>query len=131
MKASMLAGAVYFLIVFATGFVLGAIRVFILIPRMEELTAVAVELPIMLAIAWAVCGRILRAFDVARDVGTRLLMGTVAFLLLLAAELALGMIGFGRTIADQMAALTAPAGALGLAGQIAFAFFPLMKRRRT
>jgi hypothetical protein len=130
-KAAMLAGAAYFLIVFAAGFVLGTIRVFVLLPRMSELTAVAIELPFMLAIAWAVCGRILRAFDVARDVGTRLLMGTVAFLLLIAAELALGMIGFGRTIADQMAAWTAPAGALGLAGQIAFAFFPLMKRRRT
>jgi hypothetical protein len=49
--------------------------------------------------------------------------GALAFTLLLAGEWALGL-ALGQTSADWLAALTRPAGALGLAGQMLFALFP-------
>lgn len=43
------AGALYAIIVFLIGFILGTIRVLLLVPHMGETTAVISELPIMLA----------------------------------------------------------------------------------
>jgi len=61
--------------------------------------------------------------------GYRLAMGGVALVLLLGAELGLSVLAFGRTIAEHLASYGSPAGALGLAGQVAFALFPLLRRR--
>jgi hypothetical protein len=55
-------------------------------------------------------------------------MGGVALVLLLGAELGLSVLAFGRTIAEHLASYGSPAGALGLAGQVAFALFPLLRR---
>ena len=37
-------------------------------------------------------------------------------------------LAFGQTVATFLAAMTSPAGALGLAGQIAFALIPLVRQ---
>uniref|UniRef100_UPI0013D942F5 hypothetical protein n=1 Tax=Sandarakinorhabdus rubra TaxID=2672568 RepID=UPI0013D942F5 len=57
----------------------------------------------------------------------RAVMGGTAFLWLMAAELGLSL-AFGRTAGEHLAALLAPAGLLGLAGQILFAALPLLVR---
>ena len=49
------AGALYAIVVFSIGFILGTIRVLLLLPRLGETTAVIVEAPIMLAASWFVC----------------------------------------------------------------------------
>ena len=54
------AGAAYFAIVFAVGFVLGALRVTFLAPAVGPLPAVALELPVMLAASWWTCGWLMR-----------------------------------------------------------------------
>jgi hypothetical protein len=59
----------------------------------------------------------------------RLLMGAVAFVLLMLAELILFVAVFGGTAAGFVSALGTPEGATGLAGQVAFAAMPLMVRR--
>lgn len=124
------AGSVYFALVFALGALLGTLRVLVLVPRFGELAAVAFELPIMLAASWAVCGWTVRHLRGVAQVGARIVMGGIAFLLLLAAEFALGSAGFGRTFADQLASYRAPAAQLGLMAQIAFALFPLIRMLR-
>ncbi|TIX75996.1 MAG: hypothetical protein E5V21_21505, partial [Mesorhizobium sp.] len=53
-------GAVYFASVFAVGFALGTIRMLVLVPQLDELGAVAVELPVILTAAWIICGWLLR-----------------------------------------------------------------------
>ncbi|MEL7429628.1 MAG: hypothetical protein AAFN43_06475 [Pseudomonadota bacterium] len=45
------AGAAYFAIVFAAGFILGAARTFLLAPVAGEMLAVLVELPFILAVS--------------------------------------------------------------------------------
>jgi hypothetical protein len=49
------AGALYAIIIFVVGFILGTIRVLLLAPRLGETTAVIIEAPIMLAASWFVC----------------------------------------------------------------------------
>jgi hypothetical protein len=49
------AGALYATIVFLIGFILGTIRVLLLVPYLGKMTAVIIEAPIMLAASWFVC----------------------------------------------------------------------------
>lgn len=131
MPAAIRAGFVYFLIVFAIGFGLGAIRVGFIIPRIGELAATLAELPVMLALAWPLCRRIVHRFGVPPGVSARLAMGLVAFGLLMLAELALSVTLAGRTPAQHWALYHGLAAQIGLAGQIIFAAFPLMQRGAT
>jgi subtilisin len=50
------AGAAYFAVVFMAGFMLGVLRVVVLVPRFGETAAVLAELPVILLISWIVCG---------------------------------------------------------------------------
>ena len=126
--ASLGAGLAYFAVVFVAGFVLGTLRVLVVAPRLGEVAAVLAELPVMLAVSWTVCGWLLGRVALSGGWGYRLAMGGVALVLLLGAELGLSVLAFGRTIAEHLASYGSPAGALGLAGQVAFALFPLLRR---
>jgi hypothetical protein len=55
-------------------------------------------------------------------------MGAAGFALLMGAEIALSFLAFGRTLAEHLAAYRTPAGTIGLAAQLAFAIFPLIRR---
>jgi hypothetical protein len=112
------AGALYALIVFRIGFVLGTVRVLLIVPRLDETAAVLLEAPLILAASWFICRWCVDRLDVHRGIGPRSLMGTVAFLVLMAAEFALGRLGFGRSISEQLAAYASAPGAISLAAQI-------------
>lgn len=122
------AGIDYFAVVFATGFVLGTIRTMLLTPHVGELPAVGIELPIMLTESWLACGWALRRFTVSERFLPRLVMGDLAFGLLIGAETALGVLAFGRSLGEQMASYHELGAQLGLAAQVAFAAFPLIRR---
>jgi hypothetical protein len=128
--AALVAGVAYFALVFAVGFVLGTVRTLFLAPRIGPLAAVLVELPLMLVAAWLICRWLVRRLDVREAWSERLLMGAVAFVLLLAAEFALSVALFGGTAARFVTALGTPEGAAGVAGQVVFAAMPLLARRR-
>lgn len=117
---------VYAAAVFAAGFVFGTVRTLWLAPQIGALAAVAVELPFMLAVSWLVAGAVLRRRPLP-GMPQRLAMGAVAFALLMAAEALLAR-AFGQSPAAWLAALATPAGALGLAGQAAFALVPALRR---
>jgi hypothetical protein len=125
-----LTGLAYFAVVFAAGFVLGALRVFLLIPWVGEFAAVLIELPVILLVAWVACGRLVEAFDVPSQLAPRLVMGGVAFLTLMGAELGLSVLAFGRTVADHLAQYHEAHALLGLAGQVVFGLFPATQLRR-
>ncbi|MFD0916428.1 hypothetical protein ACFQ14_08420 [Pseudahrensia aquimaris] len=124
------AGFFYFACVFAVGFALGTLRVLVVAPALGELMAVAVELPFMLLASWVLCRMIVSKAGVPHRVADRLLMGGAAFALLSAAEISLGLFGFGLTLADYFASLVSAEGALGLLAQLIFAFIPLMQMKR-
>lgn len=116
----------YFGIVFAVGFALGTVRTLILAPRIGDVGAVAIELPIILLAAWLVCGWLLHGQRLTLPDAAA--MGAVAFALLMAAEALLSVLLAGRTLSEHLALYAEPAHLLGLSGQIAFAAFPLVRR---
>ncbi len=122
------AGGAYFASVFAVGFMLGAVRVFLLEPRLGALGAVLTETPFILAASWFLCRHWVHRFKVPPDNAARLVMGLCAFGLLLMAEFVLSRYGFGRAFSDQLAAYATPAGAAGLTGQVLFGLFPLLQK---
>ena len=130
MLHALLAGASYFISVFAIGFALGTVRVLLLVPQFGELASGLIELPIILGMSWWACGNVIRIMGVPPVTSDRLIMGASAFLLLMIAELILSMVLFDRTLPEHMAHYTTVHGALGLAGQFLFAAFPLMMMRR-
>jgi hypothetical protein len=121
------AALAYFALTFAVAFVLGTVRVLVVIPRLGELAAVALEVPVMLALSWGVAGWVLQLWPVA-GTGARLAMGALAFAVLMVAEAVLSVTLFGRPFGAFLAALATPPGALGLAGQISFALMPALRR---
>lgn len=125
---SIVAAAVsYFAAVFAVAFVLGALRVTLLAPQTGPLLAVALEVPLVLALSWLVAGRVLRRWPLA--LSDRLAMGGLAFVLLMLAELSLALT-FGQTPAGFLSDFATPPGALGLAGQIGFGVIPALRGQR-
>ena len=129
MRKAVVAGILYFAVVFAFAFAIGTVRVLLVAPRLGETLAVLLELPVVLAVSWVCCGVIVRRLAVTPRLGDRMMMGGVAFVVLQAAEALLAIFVFGRTPTVYLAAFTTLAGQLGLAGQIGFALIPLVRRR--
>lgn len=126
MNAAIRAGVLYFLGVFALGFLFGTIRTLWLAPGIGPLAAVLIELPLMLAASWWLCGQLVRG--VPWTPRARLAMGAMALGLLLAAEAAVGLALMGRSWTEQAAAWVRPEALAGLAAQLAYAAFPLLRR---
>lgn len=125
---AVLAGISYFIIVFILGFALGTVRVLAVAPLLGEAGAVVLELPIMLSASWIACGWLIRRLRVLPALAARILMGAVAFVLLMLAELAVSIFLMGRTPAEHLATYSSLSALLGLAAQIAFAAMPLVRR---
>ena len=125
LKRAVIAASAYFLALFAVGFVLGTVRVLVAEPRLGRLVATLIELPVMLTIAYFACRWAIRRWHVVRHPIARWGMVLWFMILLLSFETVLGMVLFGRTVADQLAAMTAPAGLLGLSAQVIAALLPV------
>ena len=123
----MLAGGAYFATVFAVGFIFGTIRIFLLEPQLGALPAALVETPFILTACWLLSGFWISRLKLTPALGARIIMGGLAFVLLVGAEFLLGSYGFDRTINEQVAAWATTNGAVGLAGQLLFASFPTLQ----
>ncbi len=123
------AGAAYFAGMFALGFVLGTIRVMMIAPVLGAWGATFLELPVMLVVSWIYCRWLIRRFSVPTIGSARVVMGTVAFAMLMVGEVLLGIGLFDRTLTAQVRDMTSGPGLAGLAGQVAFATFPWVQFR--
>ncbi|MFZ4575055.1 MAG: hypothetical protein ACOYN0_11695 [Phycisphaerales bacterium] len=121
--------SLYFGLTFAAGFVLGAIRTLLVVAWVGELGAVLIECPLILLASFLVGRWVLGRF--ARNAGARrrLWIGVLAFVMLQCAELTMTLL-LGGTARGFFAAFLKPAGIVGLAAQLLFAFIPLMIRLR-
>lgn len=124
MRQALAASTVYFLALFALGFVLGTIRVMLVVPRLGLLPATALEVPIILVAALIACRRAVSRWQVPPELSARAIMVLWFLALLMIAEAALGFILFDRSVPDQWAEFRTPAGALGLSAQIVAASLP-------
>jgi len=118
-------GAIYFAAVFAAGFCLGVLRTLLVQPLLGPLSAVALELPIILGIAWLACTRILGRHPLTR--GGAGIMGALAFALLMLGELMVSTLLGGRSWSGHLALYAQAQHQLGLAGQLVYALFPVIQ----
>jgi hypothetical protein len=121
------AGALYFAVMFALGFLLGFIRTVFLEPWLGAAWAVTVEAVPMIAAMIVVAPWAARVFDLPPEVLPRLGMGAVALVLLLLAETALDALLRGRLLWAER--LHSAAGLIGYALQLIYAAMPLLRRR--
>jgi hypothetical protein len=120
------AASVYFAGVFAIGFLLGTIRVLAIAPRVGELIAVCIELPIMIAASWLICRWSLRRFAVSAAPEQRIAMGAIAFAMLMTAEFCMAVFAFDQRPSGYAADLQSTAGMVGFGGQVLFGLLPLL-----
>lgn len=130
MPIAVAAAVLYFALVFGAGFVLGVVRVGVLVPRLGETLAVAMELPVMLAVSWLAARSVVRWLDVPATIMARAVMGGIAFALLMGAELALATVLLGLTVSQHLASYADLAKALGLVAQLVFAAMPVLLLER-
>ena len=115
--------------VFAIAFMIGAFRTLWLAPRIGALAGVLAELPVLLAASWFWTRHLLKHANLLSRVEA-MGAGAIAFVLLMIAELALGVFGFGQTLRVWLLGFTHAPGLIGLAGQIGFAIMPALVWRR-
>ncbi|MFN9162945.1 MAG: hypothetical protein ACK6DM_09625 [Alphaproteobacteria bacterium] len=126
--APLWAGFLYFLAVFAIGFVLGTVRTLAVEAGLgiERLLAVLIELPVMLGASWLVAGFLVRRLAEGTGLLPRIAMGGCAFMLLMAAEAGLSVVLMGRTLQAHVSLYAEASHALGLLGQVCFALIPAL-----
>jgi hypothetical protein len=122
------AGALYFALTFAAGFVLGPIRILWAIPRFGERVGELLEMPIMLGVIVLVSRWAVRRFDVPPSVWKRLAVGAMALGLLMVAELTVVIFVRGITVAEYIASRDPVAGAVYLAMLGVFMVMPVLIR---
>ncbi|MFZ4606559.1 MAG: hypothetical protein ACOYM5_09905 [Caulobacter sp.] len=130
MRKALIAGGVYFTLVFSLGVILGVLRVTVVAPRLGMAGAMAVELPIMLAVSWLVCGGVIKRLEIGAERGERGLMSATALVLIVVAELALARVLAGQTFGEVLASYRSMPALMGLATQVAFVLFPLFRLRQ-
>ena len=126
MVATLAAAFVYFLILFLTRLAGNILSAYLLAPMIGHGLTAALELPVVLLIAWLSSRLLIRAFGMRRSLGHAAIMGAVTFALLLAGEALLSM-GFGDSFAAVVGSFTRAQGVLGLLGALILAFFPAIQ----
>jgi hypothetical protein len=128
MKETLKAGVLYFVLVFAVGFVLGTFRTLWAVPRLGVRTAELMEAPIMFGVS------ILAARWVVRHVGIpplwsrRLALGCIALGLMLLVEFTVALWVRGLTIRRYLEARDPVSGAVYFVTLGAFAVIPIFVR---
>ena len=124
------AGAVYFALVFAAGFVLGAIRTLWVVPRIGTRKAELTEMPVMLAVTILAARWTVLRLSVPPMPSARIGMGCIALVLMLVAEFGFVLWIRGMTIKDHLATRDPVSGTVYYAMLLAFAIMPLIVGRR-
>jgi hypothetical protein len=128
MMRTLKAALVYFALVFAAGFLLGLVRVPLLVPRLGVRFAELLEMPLMLVVMVCSARHVVRRYR-PLPWSRRLLVGVVALSLLAAAELLFAALLQGQTPAQYVASRDPVSGAAYLAMLLLFAAMPVLQRR--
>jgi hypothetical protein len=123
------AGLTYFALVFGVGFLLGAVRVPFLVPRLGERTAELLEMPFMLLVVVLAARFVVRRFALPPAAGVRLATGGLALALLVAAELALTVVLQEQSLGQFIASRDPVSGSVYLAMLALLAVMPLLVAR--
>lgn len=120
--------ALYFVLVFGVGFVLGPIRVLWAVPRFGERTAELMEAPFMLVAIVLAARWIARRFVEPKSSSGLLAVGFVALALLVATEMTMVLSLRGLTFEEYVRSRDPVAGGVYVALLLVFALMPMMTR---
>lgn len=123
------AGITYFVLVFGVGFVLGVIRVTLLVPRLGERTAELIEMPFMFVAIVVSARLIIWRFRLPASAMVRLGAGCLALGLLVGAEVLLAVAIQERTLGEYVVSRDPVSGGVYLAMLVLFAVIPLVLAR--
>lgn len=124
------AGLLYFALVFGAGFLLGAIRVTLLVPRLGMRTAELLEMPVMFVVIVLAARFVVKRFappPAARY--AQLATGLVGLSLLITAELVLAVALQDRSLADYIASRDPVSGGVYLAMLVLYGLMPFIVER--
>ena len=124
------AGVLYFVLVFAVGFVLGTIRTLWLVPRFGARAAELMETPIMLIVTIITARWLVARLAVPSMPSARLGMGCVALILMLVAEFGFVLWIRGLSIRDYLATRDPVSGTVYYLILGVFAIMPFLVGRR-
>jgi len=124
------AGLSYFALVFGAGFVLGVLRVTLLVPRLGERMAELSEMPLMFAVIVLAAKFVIRRYTVPPSIAARLGTGLLALALLVAAELVLAVALQDRVLAEYVASRDPVSGSVYLAMLVLLALMPAFVGQR-
>jgi hypothetical protein len=122
------AGFTMGVLLFGVGFALGTIRVLLVAPVTGTFWATALEVPVMLAAAWVLAGRLCWWLDVPPALSARLAMGVTGFAVLMGLEWLMAMAGMNQTPAQIWQGMMTAPGLLGLVAQTVSFLFPALRR---
>ena len=121
------AGFSYFAMVFGAGFLLGAVRIPLLVPRFGERVAELLEMPVMFVVILLSARFTIKRFALPPTVPARLGTGVLALGLLVAAELLLAALLQGRSPAEYVASRDPVSGSVYAGMLVLFAAMPLLR----
>ncbi len=129
MAPAIKAGLCYFALTFGAGFMLGPLRILVLMPRVGARVAELAELPVMIVVTWLAARWTVRRFRVPSSARLRLVMGALAFALLLAAEFSLVLPLQGLTLKQYFATRDPISGIAYYAALVLLALMPVVVER--
>jgi hypothetical protein len=122
------AGAVYFLLLYVVGFILGATRELLLAPRLGVAMASTIEAIPMFAAIFHFAPLIARRFGIPPKSGGRMLMGFFGLTLLIGAEIAMTRAMRGLSPGQWLAHFASFEGAIYAVLLACFAAMPWLRR---
>jgi hypothetical protein len=123
------AAVLYFLLVFGAGFVLGTGRVLLLVPLLGERAAELLEMPLMLIVVVIAARWVVRHRLEDRWTSSALSVGFIALGLMLAAELAVGVLLRGMSATEVFLNRDPVSGTAYYAALLLFAVMPAILPR--
>ncbi len=127
MLATVRPGLLYVACVLGAGFLLGMVRVPLLVPRIGERWAELTEMPIMAVVIFLAAGYVLRRYPAIRSPGRSLVVGFLALALAVGAELGLAVALQDQTLAEFIASRDKVSGSVYLVLLLVFALMPRLR----
>lgn len=125
-----MAALTYFALVFGAGFVLGPIRILLIVPRIGERNAELLEAPLMLLVILVAARWVVRKFQLPSATVNRLLMGLLALTLGLLFEFTLVLKLRGLTLTEYFHTRDTVSGTVYYVTLGLFAVMPLIVGRK-
>ena len=130
MKTILLGSLTYFVLVFLSGFMLGIMRVLLLVPQLGERYAELVEMPLMLVIIYFSARLIVYRFPALPRLSGYLITGLIALVLLLLIEFTFVLGLREMSLADYLATRDPVSGTAYALSLILYLVMPFILARK-